>query len=56
MVKVLNKKEQKSVLSMFNRQTEDARKIAVCLRLPRHAVMRFLEEKNLKSYSPGSYM
>jgi hypothetical protein len=51
----LTKKDQKRVLSMFNKETKNAKKIAETLHLPRHSIMFFLEEKKLRSYSLGTY-
>lgn len=55
MVKSLNKKEQKKVISLFHKETKDARKIAKTLEVPRFAVMRYLEDEGLRYYSSGSY-
>jgi sugar-specific transcriptional regulator TrmB len=51
----LSKKEQSSVLSLFKKDTKNARAIADVLSVPRYQVMSFLESKNLASYSEGSY-
>ncbi len=51
----LSKKDQKSVLSMFKKESKSARKISDTLHLSRHQVMLFLESQGLVTYSDGSY-
>jgi hypothetical protein len=51
----LSKTEQKQIVSLF-KETQDARKIANSLYVPRYQVMAFLEQKGLRSYSEGSYV
>jgi hypothetical protein len=55
MYKPLTKKDQKRVLSMFNKKTKDAKKIAETLHIPRHSIMQFFEETGRRFYSPGTY-
>jgi hypothetical protein len=51
----LNYKTRQRVVSLFNKKTKDARKIAETLDVPRRSVMEYLEYKELRRYSAGSY-
>ena len=51
----LSKKDQKSVLSMYKKESKSARSISDSLHLSRHQVMLFLESQGLATYSDGSY-
>jgi hypothetical protein len=52
---MLNQKQQNKAMTLFNKKTTDARKIAKEIGISRFDVMRFLEEVGLKKYSEGSY-
>jgi hypothetical protein len=51
----LNYKTRKRVVSLFNKKTKNARKIAEELNVPRRSVMDYLQYKELRRYSAGSY-
>ena len=52
---MFNLKISKKIVSMFNQETKNARKIAKELNIPRRYVMAFLQVKGMRSYSEGSY-
>ncbi len=52
---MFNQKTKKRIVSTFNKETKDARKIAAKLGVPRRDVMIFLEDNGLRTYSFGSY-
>ncbi len=51
---VFNKKIQKQIVSTFNKETKDARKIAKMIGASRKDVMTFLMESGLRTYSASS--
>lgn len=51
----LNYKTRKRVVSLFNKKTKNARKIAEILSVPRRSVMQYLQYKELRNYSEGSF-
>jgi hypothetical protein len=52
---MFNKTVSKRIVSLFNKETKDARKIAEKLNLSRRDVMVFLAINGLRSYSEGSF-
>jgi DNA-directed RNA polymerase specialized sigma subunit len=51
---MFNKKIEKQIVSTFNKETKDAKKIAKKLGVSRKDVMNFLMESGLRTYSVGT--